>query len=175
MNPIYTLLPVLALLGACAHKPEQPLPTVATVDIARYMGNWYEIALLPNRFQSMCAADTMASYRIDGDVVRVRNRCRKADGKVEEANGVANVVEGSGNAKLRVSFFRPFYGNYWILALGPDYRWVLIGEPGREYGWVLSRSPQLDEATLNLVLDKAESLGYQRNAFKRSMQKTALD
>jgi len=78
-------------------------------------GEWYEIALLPNRFQSMCVADTQASYRLDGDVVRVRNRCRNADGAIEEAVGIAKTVEGSRNAKLRVSFFRPFYGTtgFW--------------------------------------------------------------
>jgi apolipoprotein D and lipocalin family protein len=112
------LISLLALLFAgfegCTLRPTTPLPTVESVDLARYMGEWYEIALLPNSFQSMCVADTQASYRPDGEVVRVRNRCRKADGGIEEANGIAKVVEGSRNAKLRVSFFRPFYGDYWI-------------------------------------------------------------
>lgn len=166
---------LFAGFAGCTLRPTVPLPTVESVDLARYMGEWYEIALLPNRFQSMCVADTQASYRLDGDVVRVRNRCRKADGGIEEANGIAKVVEGSRNAKLRVSFFRPFYGNYWILALDPDYRWVLIGEPSRTYGWVLSRTPNLDDASLLAALDKAAALGFDRAAFRRTQQIKPLD
>jgi apolipoprotein D and lipocalin family protein len=166
---------LLTVFAGCTLRPTTPLPTVESVDLARYMGEWYEIALLPNHFQSMCVADTQASYRLDGDVVRVRNRCRKADGGIEEANGIAKVVEGSGNAKLRVSFFRPFYGDYWILALDPNYRWVLIGEPSRKYGWVLSRTPTLDDASLQIALDKAAALGFDRPAFRRTPQNKALD
>jgi len=166
---------VFAGLAGCTLQPATPLPTVESVDLSRYMGDWYEIALLPNRFQSMCVADTQASYRLDGDVVRVRNRCRKADGGIEEANGIAKVVEGSRNAKLRVSFFRPFYGDYWILALDPNYRWVLIGEPSRAYGWVLSRTPQLDDASLQIAFDKAAALGFDRAAFRRTPQNKPLD
>ena len=152
-----------------------PLPTVDSVDLTRYVGNWYEIALLPNRFQKACIADTQANYTVNGEIIRVRNRCRNADGDLEEARGIAKVVERSGNAKLRVSFFRPCYGDYWILALDPDYRWVLIGEPSRKYGWILSRSPTLDELTVQRLLDKAESLGYNRSIFRRSLQSHPLD
>jgi apolipoprotein D and lipocalin family protein len=162
-------------LASCTLRPTVPLATVESVDLARYMGDWYEIALLPNRFQSMCVADTQASYRLDGDVVRVRNRCRNAGGAIEQADGIAKVVEGSRNAKLRVSFFRPFYGDYWILALDPDYRWVLIGEPSRRYGWVLSRTPNLDDALLQIALDKAAALGFDRTAFRRTQQIKPLE
>jgi len=84
-------------------------------------------------------------------------------------------VDGSNNAKLRVSFFRPFYGNYWVLALDPQYRWVLIGEPGREYGWILSRTPTLDKATLDSILNRAVALGYDRAAFRLTPQTQPLD
>lgn len=170
-----TLILCLVLPTACATPPPAALPTVAKVDLARYMGDWHEIALLPNKFQAQCASDTLAHYRIDGDAVRVRNRCRKADGTIDEANGIAEVVAGSGNAKLRVSFFRPFYGDYWVLALDPDYRWVLVGEPTRRYAWVLARTPQLDEAALLAALDRAAALGFDRGAFRRTAQRQALD
>jgi apolipoprotein D and lipocalin family protein len=160
---------------ACGPRSTTPLPTVESVDLDRYLGAWFEIALIPNRFQKVCVADTQARYSLDGDGIRVRNRCRNADGGIEEAVGVAKVVAGSGNAKLRVSFFRPFYGDYWILALDPDYRWALIGEPGREYGWILSRTPQLDEASIEAALDVAESRGFARASFRRTPQETPLD
>jgi apolipoprotein D and lipocalin family protein len=158
------------LLGTgIATAAPAPLPTVAQVDLKRYMGDWYEWAKLPNRFQAMCTADTLARYRIDGDKVRVENRCRNQDGQIETAQGSAKVVDDSGNAKLRVSFFWPFYGDYWVLAFdesAPDYRWVLVGEPERRYAWVLSRSAQLDAATLDGILAKAAALGFDRRAFQ---------
>lgn len=157
-------LTATALLAACTTS-HPPLPTVASVDMARYYGTWYEIARLPNSFQSMCASDTQATYRPDGKEVAVVNQCRTAKGSLEQAQGVARVVEGSGGAKLRVSFFRPFYGDYWILDLDPGYQWVLVGEPARKYAWILARSPQLDEATHEALLTRAAELGFSRQAF----------
>ena len=159
---------LLLILAGCASTSHSPLPTVATVDLDRYLGTWYQIALIPNRFQSMCVAETQAEYARDEDLIRVTNRCRKDNGEIESAIGVAKVVEGSSNTKLRVSFFRPFYGDYWVLALDPDYRWVLIGEPSRSYGWVLARTPTLDQAVLDKLLDRATELGYERSAFRPS-------
>lgn len=175
---IFTLAATLTaslVLTSCASNKDAPLATVDTVDLTRYQGKWYEVALLPNSFQARCVADTQAQYQADGEQIRVINRCRQTDGSIEQASGVANVVEGSSNSKLRVSFFRPFYGNYWILALDPDYQWVLVGEPGRKYGWILSRTPVLPPATLNSLLDKAVSLGYQRSAFRVSPQTSPLN
>ena len=168
------LLAAWALVG-CAAAPDPTMPTVAAVDLARYAGRWYEVAALPNRFQSQCVADTQARYRAMGDEIEVVNRCRRADGKVEGITGVAKVVPDSGNAQLRVSFFKPFYGDYWVLALTPDYRWVLVGEPGRKFGWVLSRTPQLAPADLADALARAEALGYARAAFKPTPQTQPLD
>jgi len=156
-----------ALLAGCTtHHP--PLPTVHAVDLKRYSGTWYEIARLPNSFQSMCASDTQATYQPDGKAVAVLNRCRTANGKLEQARGIAKVVAGSQGAKLRVSFFRPFYGDYWILELDPGYRWVLVGEPGRKYAWILAREPKLDGATQEALLTRAAELGFNRQAFLKT-------
>lgn len=144
-----------------------PLDTVAQVDLNRYLGTWYEIAMLPNRFERQCVSDTQAHYSLDGDTIRVQNRCRTADGKVDEARGRAKIVAGSGNAKLRVSFFWPFYGNYWILALDEAYSEVLVGEPGREYGWILARRPDLPEARIQALLERASALGFPAQRFQR--------
>jgi apolipoprotein D and lipocalin family protein len=168
-----SLLPATAMAA-----PPTPLPTVMQVDLGRYAGDWYEVAKLPNRFQAMCAADTLARYRLEGDKVRVENRCRNKNGDLETAQGTAKVVDGSGNAKLRVSFFWPFYGDYWVLAFddtAPDYRWVLVGEPERRYAWVLSRSAKLDATTLDHVLAKAATLGFDRTAFQVTPQLKPLD
>lgn len=160
---------VWLLAGCNASPPAAPLPTVPVLDLERYAGRWYEIAMLPNKFQAQCVADTQARYRaLDGDV-EVVNRCRQADGTLSEATGIAKRVANSGNAKLRVSFFRPFYGDYWVLALDPDYQWALVGDPSRQYGWVLSRNAQLSDITFAQILDRAAVLGYDKTLFERSL------
>ncbi len=169
------LFSVLMALAGCGSQPTAPLATVAKVDLARYSGRWYEIALIPNKFQAMCVADTQANYRGDGDQIRVTNRCRKQDGSIAEVNGIAKIVDGSGNAKLRVSFFRPFYGHYWVLALDPDYKWVLVGEPQRKFCWVLSRTTNMTEPELQRALDRAVALGYAREAFRLTAQTRPIE
>jgi apolipoprotein D and lipocalin family protein len=162
-----------SLLTAC-NENYAPMETVKQVELNRYLGKWYQVAFIPNSFQSMCIADTQAEYQLDDNDVRVINRCRTKDGSIEQANGIAKLVENSNNAKLRVSFFRPFYGNYWVLDLDPNYQWVLVGEPSRKYGWILSRTPQLDSTIQKSILDKAETLGYQRDQFQVSVQSNPL-
>jgi len=161
--------PVLLALGtiltgvaaAAADRPAS-LEVVPSVDLARYAGRWYEIARLPNWFQRACASDTTATYtlRPDGKIT-VLNQCRKADGSLKSARGTARVASAEGpNTKLKVTFFWPFTGNYWIIDLDPDYRWAVVGEPDRKYLWILSREPGLDEALYAQILDRAKRQGY---------------
>jgi len=169
---ILLILPALCMSGlACA--AEAPLPTVPQVDLARYAGRWYEIALLPNRFQRQCVSDTQAHYRQDGERLEVVNRCRRADGRVDDIRGHAKVVPDAGGAKLRVTFFWPFYGDYWILALDEAYTEVLVGAPNRRYAWILAREPQLPEARIEALLARAAALGFDRAAFQRTPQSAA--
>jgi apolipoprotein D and lipocalin family protein len=153
---------VFAGLPANAASSEAPMQVVPSVDLSRYAGKWYEIARLPNRFQRACAGDTTASYtlRPDGKITVV-NQCRKSDGNMKSARGTARLASAKEpNTKLKVSFFWPFYGNYWIIDLDPEYRWAVVGEPGRKYLWILSREPKLDEALYEQILDRAKKQGY---------------
>ena len=148
--------------GCVVHTDNMPpQSTVAQVDLERYMGQWYEIASLPNWFQKGCACTT-AEYRLLDDYVEVKNTCRdgSSQGKVREALGKAWVVDGSSGARLEVSFFWPFKGDYWIIALDPDYQWALVGHPQRKYLWILSRSPKMDAKLVEALLAQARSLGY---------------
>lgn len=134
-----------------------PLQTVAQVDLARYAGTWVEVARLPNRFQKQCVADVTAEYRLRNDGrIDVTNRCREADGGYDQAQGVARVVDPQTRAKLEVSFvslfgWQLFWGDYWIIDLEPDYRYVVVATPNRRYAWVLAR-PDAVAATLTSPL-----------------------
>ncbi len=148
-----------------------PLPTVASVDLRRYAGKWYEIALIPNRFEKGCHCTT-AEYVPKEGYVEVRNSCRKgsANGKDDGALGKAFPVEGSHNAKLRVQFFWPFRGDYWILDLAADYSHALVGSPDRDFLWILARSPQLAPTVYARLSQKAQELGFDTRRLVRTDQ-----
>ena len=155
------------LITGCLNQPfyrqsNTPLQTVNSVDLNKYLGKWYEIYRLPNWFEDDDCVTVTAEYGLrDDGGVSVLNTCHKAS-KKEEARGIAKIVEGSSNSKLRVSFFRPFYGDYWILDLASDYSWVLIGEPAGKYFWILARDKKLSPELEESLLVKAEKLGYLR-------------
>jgi len=147
------------------------LPTLSTVpalDVDRYAGIWYEIARYPNRFQRQCAGDVSARYSLLPDgTLEVVNACRTQDGSREEAVGVARPVVANDFTRLQVRFapaflsFLPFvWGDYWVIELAPDYSYAVIGEPSREYLWVLARSPSMDDVTLDRLLQRAAAQGY---------------
>ncbi len=144
-----------------AYAASTPVQTVASVDTQRYVGKWYEIANYPMFFQRKCVGDTTAEYtaRPDGKI-SVVNRCRTKDGEFDQAEGEARAVEGSNNTKLKVTFFKPFSGDYWIIGLDPEYRWAVVGSPDRKYLWVLSRTATMDAADLERALDAARAQGY---------------
>ena len=153
------LLPLL--LSACGASTTErldlpELEVVPRVDVERYMGTWYEIASYPRSFQRGCTGTT-AHYALDDQgEVEVTNRCFKdsLDGDEDVAEGRARVVDTQTNAKLEVSFFGPFWGAYWVIELDPDYRYAVVGHPGRDYLWILSRTPQLDEQTYRAILTR---------------------
>jgi apolipoprotein D and lipocalin family protein len=150
----------------------KPLEVVPRVDIQRYLGTWYEIATIPQRFQRGCVGVTAHySLRADGDI-DVVNVCRKEtlDGKERSVRGKAWVVDKTTNAKLKVRFFWPFAGAYWIIELDPDYRWAVVGHPDRTYFWILSRTPQMDPAVYDELIRRAAAKGYDTARIKKTLQ-----
>lgn len=167
-------IPLLLLAGtwfACASTP--PLEVVPEFEVQRYLGRWYEIASFPQRFQEGCVATTADySLREDGDI-RVENRCRTGtlDGEPRSAVGVAWQPDPEGApAKLRVSFFWPFWGAYWIVELDPDYQYAVVGHPSRDYLWILSRSPQMDPALYAELVRRIEAHGFESSRVRRTLQ-----
>ena len=149
MKRIATLIWTFFAAGCATSTTERlrlpPLEPVAHVDLSRYLGTWYEIASFPQSFQRGCTATTATYTLRDDGQIDVVNRCRKGspDGPEKVAHGRARVVDRSSNAKLEVSFFRPFWGDYWIIDLGADYEYAVAGHPGRDYLWILSRTPTI--------------------------------
>lgn len=166
LQNIRIIVPIIFLLGtiilyACKKK-YAPLPVVSYVDLKKYMGVWYEIAHLPVSFQKGCYA-TKATYMLrNNGEVEVLNTCNKnsLDGKLKKAEGKAFVADPTTNAKLKVQFFWPFKGDYWILDIGEDYQYAVVGEPSRENLWILSRSPRIDQQVLQNIIEKANTQGF---------------
>ncbi len=171
---LITFLTFIAYAAVAVGVRKDELEVVQSVDLSRYAGRWYEIARLPNSFQKKCADEVTADYtmREDGKI-EVINRCRKASGEYATAQGEAKIVDKKTNAKLKVTFFWPFYGDYWILDLGPNYEYAVVGEPDRKYLWILSRSPRMDEALYQQLLQKMEAKGFNTEMMVRTSQPMA--
>jgi apolipoprotein D and lipocalin family protein len=170
-------LAFLATLLAC-QTANPPLNVVNEVDLDRYVGRWYEIASFPQRFQRGCVATT-ANYTLrDDGRIRVENECRDVafDGALRRAEGVAWVADPrSSQAKLKVQFFWPFRGDYWIIELDPDYRHAVVGHPSRDYLWILARTPTMDAADYAALLARIEAHGYDLARLKATPQPTARE
>lgn len=161
-------------VAACAmtkkKAPAQELAVVPEVDLARYAGTWYEIARYPNRFQKDCFA-TSVTYTIrDDGTVEVINRCRSGsvNGEEKSIRGRAWSVDPTTNAKLKVQFFWPFRGDYWIIQLDTEYRYAVVGHPKRKYLWILSRTPDMDAATYDGILERLREQGYDTERLLRT-------
>lgn len=165
---------LLILLGGLMFNSmvyaQPPLKLVESVDLDRYQGRWYEIALLPNRFQRRCVSDTSAHYELmDDGRIRVTNRCREVDGGWAEVEGVARLADSQGpSSALEVRFaprwlsFLPFvWGDYRVLALGADYDYAMVGSDNRRYLWILARSPELEPAILERLREQAAGQGFE--------------
>jgi len=169
-------LPLAALSGCAASTTERrglpPLQTVAAVDLGRYAGTWYEIASFPQSFQRGCTATTATySPRADGEI-DVVNRCRLGSltGREKDAEGRARPADAGNSAKLEVSFFRPFWGAYWVIDLAPDYSFAVVGHPSRDYLWILARAPAMAPDTYAGILQRLQAKGYEIDRLQRTLQ-----
>ena len=172
---ILIILPISVTFLACNYGMKKGLPppkVVTFVELNRYAGKWYEIARYPNRFQEGCVGTT-ATYTIRQDgKIEVLNQCRKRTltGEISSVEGKAWIIDNKTNAKLKVSFFWPFSGHYWIIDLGENYEYAVVGHPDRKYLWILSRSPKMDEKIYNLIMEKLKLQSYNTGKLIRTLQ-----
>lgn len=160
-------VPFIALIvGLWGCGSSRPLDTVASVDLSKYAGTWHEMASYPSSFQKGCNCTTATYTVVDGHV-KVENKCYR-NGKWDGIEGKAFVVQGSGNAKLKVQFFWPFKGDYYIISLADDYSHALVGHPNRDYLWILSREPEMDATIYDQLVKKAIDSGFDVNRLVRT-------
>lgn len=160
--------------------PPAPLEAITSLDVARYMGTWYEVAKYPNWFQKRCIANTSATYATQQNgMLQVVNRCQKEDGSMSEALGAAKQVGDANSPKLEVRFapawlsFLPFvWGNYWVIDLDPQYQLAAVSEPSRKYLWILSRSKTVEPKAYEALLQRLKQKGFNLDAIEVSKQTT---
>lgn len=160
---------ILATLSFFAQSSRsEPVRTVPSVDLNKYSGVWYEIAKYPNKFQKDCVGNTTATYTLKGEAkLEVLNRCLKKDGTTNDAKAAGKVDDKKTNAKLKVRFapgftsFLPMvWADYWVIDLADDYSYSVVGTPDRKYFWILSRKAEMDDATYQAILRRAEGQGF---------------
>jgi apolipoprotein D and lipocalin family protein len=168
------ILEIVLLAIPPAFAQTDPLPTVPALDLDRYAGQWVEIARYPNSFERDCARDVTASYTRNPDgTIGVVNACRTAGGELKRAEGMARMA--SPPAKLQVRFapawlsWLPFvWADYWVIDLADDYSYAVVGEPSRDYLWILARNPQISDAAIERIVAKLPSLGYDPDRLVRN-------
>jgi apolipoprotein D and lipocalin family protein len=149
------------------------LEVVPYVELKKYLGKWYEIAHLPFRFEDDCT-DITATYSLSKDGnVSVLNECLR-DGKLKRAKGKAKVVDKNTGAKLKVTFFWPFSADYWIIDLGKNYDYAIVGTPNRKYLWILGRTPQMDDKLFSQLIESAKSKGFDVNNLIKTSHKEGM-
>jgi apolipoprotein D and lipocalin family protein len=174
-------VPLASAQAPSAEIAPAPLEAIASLDVPRYMGTWYEVAKYPNWFQKRCIANTSATYAIQPNgMLQVLNRCQKEDGSMSEALGAAKQVGDANSPKLEVRFapawlsFLPFvWGNYWVIDLDPQYQLAAVSEPSRKYLWILSRTKTVEPTAYEALLQRLKQQGFNLDAIEISKQTTA--
>lgn len=172
-NPFLTFLKIFLVTLISSSATCQELETVQSVDVNRYAGKWFEIASFPQKFQEGCHCTTAEYTATDEGYIIVENRCNRGaiDGPESYIKGKAFITKKSGNAKLKVQFFWPFRGKYWIIDLADDYSYAVVGHPNRNYLWILSRSPQMNNEVYDGILKRLSEKGFDLNKLKKTEQK----
>ncbi len=149
------------------------LEVVPHVELSKYLGKWYEIAHLPAKFQEGCDETTATYTLLENGNISVLNECKK-NGKIKRAKGKAKVVDKTTGAKLKVTFFWPFYGDYWIIKLGDNYDYSVVGTPDRKFLWILSRTPQMKSQLYSDLTEFAKSKGFEVDKLIKTNQPNSI-
>ena len=172
--------PLASAQSQSSEASPAPLESIASLDVPRYMGTWYEVAKYPNWFQKRCIANTSATYAVQPNgMLQVLNRCQKEDGSITDALGEAKQVGDTNSPKLKVRFapawlsFLPFvWGNYLVIDLDPQYQLAAVSEPSRKYLWILSRTQTVEPKAYEALMQRLKQQGFNLDAIEISKQTT---
>jgi len=165
----YLYLFIFNMLFSCHSNNIEEPETVNGVNLNKYSGLWYEIAAYPNHFEKGCKCVTAEYKIIDSKSVRVINTCvDEKSGKIKTIKGKAFPVENSNNSKLKVQFFWPFKGDYWVLYLDDEYKHAIVGSPDKKFLWILSREPNVNENQLKILRSIIEEKGFDPEKLKHT-------
>jgi apolipoprotein D and lipocalin family protein len=175
-------VPILLMIGVCFLNPPQTIAqqgavtAVPFVDLKRYSGKWFEIAKLPTKFQKQCVGNTSATFNtmVENNRLQVLNSCLQKNGKVDQLRGEAKVIDARNNAKMKVSFPKFSSDSYWIVDLDQNYQYAVIANPNREYLWILSRTPQMNDAIYQQILRRIETMGFKPNKLVKTPQNVEM-
>ncbi|MFH1118556.1 MAG: lipocalin family protein [Bacteroidota bacterium] len=169
MRMLFTL--VVGLINGCRAQDNSPT-AVGSVDLTRYTGRWYDIASFPARFQRDCHCTTADYTLTSNGYIEVVNKCRKEGFNERESiiSAKAFVVEGSNNTKLKVQFFWPLKADYWIVKLDTAYQWAVVSSPKKDYLWLLSRTPVIEETLIESLVSSLKIEGYETDKLRRTPQ-----
>lgn len=167
-----SFLILIVFSGISCTNQNETLETVAEVDLSKYAGKWYEISSFPQKFQKGCHCTTATYTPTDQGYVVVENKCNKGGitGPESYIQGKAFILENSGNSKLEVQFFWPFKGDYWIIDLAPDYTYAVVGHPSRDYLWILSRTPSMEEEVYSSILKNLQEKRFDISRLVKTVQ-----
>jgi apolipoprotein D and lipocalin family protein len=163
-------VPILLLIGVCFLNPlsipaqQSTVMAVPSVDLKRYSGRWFEIARLPTKFQKQCIGNTTTTFNTmrENGQLEILSRCLVKNGKVDEIRGETKVSDAT-NAKMKVSFPKFSSDSFWVIDLDPNYQYAVVGNPDRDYLWILNRAPQMDDAVYQQILRRIEKMGFKPN------------
>jgi len=169
------LLPAILLFVCCGMAYAENLPEIKAVsglELERYLGKWFEIARITHRFEKGCVGATAEYSLLPDGKIKVVNSCRMGalDGKFKQAVAKAWLPDKKVTSKLKVRFFWPFTGNYWVISLGSDYEYAVVSEPNRKYLWILSRTPQMDKELYNRLIGWLKEQGYDISKIDKVLQ-----
>lgn len=165
------ILPLAATFVQAQNTKTGELKTVSFVDLKRYGGTWYEIARYPTRTKKQCVGNTTATYNFKPDgKIEVVSKCLTKDGKIEDASGAAKIIDTETNAKLEGSFAWFSSVPYWVIDLDENYQYAVVGNPDRKHLWILSRTPEMKDATYQKILRRIETAGYNPAKLEKTPQ-----
>lgn len=169
MNTQKLSLSICILFCFMTSLKAQEVQPILNFDLSKYLGEWHEIASIPVSFQKQCYRETKAEYSKSGNnQILVVNSCKKENGDLKDVEGLARKnPKYDLDSQLQVSFVKilnkpiwMFGGNYWVLAIGENYEYSLVGEPNRKYAWILARNTKLEMNILSQLHDTLKNQGY---------------